>query len=1200
MNIIRFAINNPVKIAVGVILLVLFGLRSVFEIPIQLTPSVDRPVITISTQWTGASPQEIETEIVDRQEYKLKNVPNLVKMTSTSSEGGATIRLEFPVGVDKDVAFRHASDRLRQVTGYPDEVDEPVVTATDSDMEDTIAWMILSAQDGRDVATLKTFIVEQVKPILERAGGISEVPVYGGRDREIQIEIDPHLLAARGLSFRDVERAVRRRNRNISAGTITQGKRDYSYRTMGEYTSLKHIEDTVIAFSEGGTVRVSDVGRVIDGLKKQYAFVRSKGKYVIAMPARRETGANVIKTMQNLQEKIALVNREVLEPKGLTLELTQVYDETVYIKSAIRLVLINILFGGSLAIGVLWLFLRSGSATGIIAVAIPISVVGTFLVITLLGRTLNVVMLAGMAFAVGMLVDNSVVVLENIYRHRAMGKPRFQAALDGAREVWGAVLASSLTTMAVFLPVIFIQEEVGQLFKDIAIAIVSAVGLSLVVSVLVVPAVAARYLHISGARGDTGGDHAWAFGRWVAALVGKINNRVLSRVAVVAGLSGVSVLGSWLLMPATDYLPAGNENLVFGFLFSPPGYSIDEYRRMAEMVEEGDPNDPYDGLRPAWEAELHSAEAAMLPPVDIPIGTDRKRIQTVTPPPIENFFFVAYGGAAFMGCTSKDPNNVAPLVQLMTRAGARLPGVFAVFNQTSLFGGGRAGNSIDLEIRGEHLDSVVASASAIMGRIMQAGYSYPRPDPANFALGRPEVQLIADPAKAARLGLDVRDIGFIIEACVDGAFVGEYNDRGDKVDMALTVARTGRMTVEEVGQIPVYTPSGNVVPIASVVELRRTTAPQQIKHIEEMDAVTLSITPQPGVPLQDTMSDLQDNVIAPLRQSGAIPPSIITTLAGTASKLTQTRHALLGNFDGVVRQPRLLGLSVSASMLLLILILLGAATVVRFIGGPRMMAVTVIVGTAALGLGFLILNPEFGLTILQSRMILALMITYLLMAGLFESFAYPFIIMFSVPLAAVGGFAALRIVHELSLRDVSAPTQQFDVLTMLGFVILIGVVVNNAILIVHQALNFMSNDHLEPATAIARSVQTRTRPIFMTMLTSVFGMFPLVVMTGPGSELYRGLGSVLVGGLMFSTVFTLLVVPAIFTLVLDVQRWLTPATQRVPGLTSDSRLGWPSAGKHGQPSAGDPPPAEDLPSTGDLPSTRPAASASPVVRNPDR
>ena len=265
-----------------------------------------------------------------------------------------------------------------------------------------------------------------------------------------------------------------------------------------------------------------------------------------------------------------------------------------------------------------------------------------------------------------------------------------------------------------------------------------------------------------------------------------------------------------------------------------------------------------------------------------------------------------------------------------------------------------------------------------------------------------------------------------------------------------------------------------------------------------------------------------------------------------------------------------------------------------------MMAVTVIVGTAALGLGFLILNPEFGLTILQSRMILALMITYLLMAGLFESFAYPFIIMFSVPLAAVGGFAALRIVHELSLRDVTAPTQQFDVLTMLGFVILIGVVVNNAILIVHQALNFMSNDHLEPATAIARSVQTRTRPIFMTMLTSVFGMFPLVVMTGPGSELYRGLGSVLVGGLMFSTVFTLLVVPAIFTLVLDVQRWLTPATQRVPGLTSDSRLGWPSAGKHGQPSAGDPPPAEDLPSTGDLPSTRPAASASPVVRNPDR
>ncbi len=1138
MGVIRFAIENPVKVAVGVILLVLFGLLSLAEVRIQLKPDVDRPVITVKTRWPGASPQEVENEIIDRQEEQLKNVSNLRKMTSTASANEGIVKLEFPVSVDKDTAYRDVSDKLRQVTGYPEEVDEPVMSATDDDMERTIAWMILYAEAGEDVAYLKTFIEDNVKPILERAEGIAEIAVYGGREREIQVEIDPYRLAARGISFRNVERALRGQNENISAGTISGGKHQTSYRTVGEFRAIEHIEEAVVAYQPGGPVHIRDVATVIDGYKKPVSFVRSKGRKVIAMPARRETGANVIKAMENLKGQIALVNREILKPRGLGLELTQVYDETTYIWSAIWLVVKNLFLGGLLSIIVLMVFLRSASAVGIIAAAIPISVIGTLFVITLLGRSLNVVLLAGMAFAVGMVVDNAIVVLENIYRHRSMGKSRLQAALDGSHEVWGAVLASTLTTMAVFLPVITIQEEAGQLFKDIAIAISSAVGLSLMVSILVIPPLASKFFSASKAK--TEGEKPWWLATQVSTMVAAINASVGRRLAIVAGISAAAIGGSWFLMPATEYMPTGNQNLVFGFLFSPPGYSIQEFDRMARMVEDGDPNDPTDGVRPMWEAKSGSKEAANLPTVHIPYGKDGKLVQEVLPPPIDNFFYVSFGGGAFMGCTSKDPTVVKPLEHVMNRAGSRVPGVFTMFNQTSLFqsGGLRGGNTVDIQIRSDNHEHVVAAASQVRRKAREAGYGRASATPANYDQGRPEVQLIPDRVKAADLGLDVNDVGFIVRACVDGAFVGEYNDRGDKIDLALTVVGMKGANLQDVGQVPIVTPTGDVVPIVSAVQFHRTTAPQEITHIEEMDSVTLSIKPKTGVPLQETMRELEEEVIAPLRTAGRIDSDVITSLAGTADRLTQTQRALIGDFRDTVRQPRLFGLPIWLSVLSLILAVLIATGVGGAVAGARGATLVFIGGFILVSLGFLAVNPDLALMLFQSRAFLALLITYLLMAALFESFAYPFVIMFSVPLAAVGGFVALRIVHEVSLFDVTTPIQQLDVLTMLGFVILIGIVVNNAILIVHQALTYMRRDGVQPAEAVTLSVRTRTRPIFMSAMTSIFGMFPLVVMPGAGSELYRGLGSVVLGGLLVSTVFTLVVVPAVFTLFLDAQRRL--------------------------------------------------------------
>lgn len=1133
MGLIKFAIENPVKVAVGVILLILFGLLSVLRIPIQLTPDVDRPVITVATTWRGASPQEIEREIIDRQEDKLKNCNNLKKMTSEATRGQATIRLEFPVGVDKNVAYIDVSDKLRQVTDYPDEIDEPTISKTDDDMANVIAWLILASDtDEVNVAALKTEIEEDVKPLLERADGISEVNVYGGLDREVQVFVDPHRLAARGLTFQDVGAALRAQNRNTSAGTIIQGKRDYSYRTLGEYTSVSDVEETVVAYDAGGPVLVRDVADVIDGFRKQFAFVRSKGKFVIAMPCRRETGANVLQAMENLKTQIALVNETILNPRGLSLELTKVYDETVYINSSIDLVKNNVYTGGVLAIIVLLLFLRSGSATGIIAVSIPISVVGTFLMIALLGRSLNVIMLAGMAFATGMIVDNSIVVLENIYRHRSMGKSRGEAALDGAREVWGAVLASTLTTMVVFLPVIFVEEEAGQLFRDIAIAISSAIVLSLVVSILVIPPLASRFFGASKAITERASRPYW-IGEHLGRIVASVNRSVAARVALSGGVTAVSIFLTWLLVPPSEYLPAGNKNLIFGFFLSPPGYSVEEFKQMASIVEDGDPNDPTDGIRPFWEAK--DEDVAALPTVQIPVGLGGE-VREVKPPAINNFFFVSFGGVAFMGCTSRDAENVKPLEYVMERAGQRVPGVFSMFTQASLFQSGRtAGNTVDLEIRGDNIAQVTAAAGALVGKIMESGYGYPRPSPANFDLGSPELQIIPRRALAAEMGLDVAQIGFITESIVDGAYIGEFNDRGDKIDLVLRVAGTEAASTVDIAGLPVYTPQGGVVTLSSFCDLISVPAPQQINHIEQMNAVTLSVEPKPGVALGETMRELEEDIIAPLRTAGAIPSTVFTVLAGTADKLTQTQRALVGDFQESMTRPRIFGLPVWASVAVLSVVVAGLAVVAGAVLGRRRGLVFGLLGMAALAAVVLGMNPTLSAGVLQSRILLALIVTYLLMAALFESFVYPFVIMFTVPLATVGGFAALRIVHEVSLYDITAPTQQMDVLTMLGFVILVGIVVNNAILIVHQALNYAREDGMAMQEAIVKSVATRTRPIFMTALTSCFGLVPLVVMTGAGSELYRGLGSVVLGGLLVSTIFTLVVIPTLFSLTVDAQ-----------------------------------------------------------------
>lgn len=1114
MHLVDHFIRNPVKVWVCVLLLVLFGALAIvppsiapspIRAPVQLTPTIDEPIVTVTTLWEGASPEEVEREILDRQEDTLKTIRNLKKMTGTARQSQGSIELEFELGTDQDVAKQDVSDALRRVKYQipQNEFDNPTVVSGREFGEEAIAWIILSSdRDDINVPEFQIFVEEDVKPMLERVDGIASVGVLGGMEREIQVVVDAHRLARAGVTFAELEEALVTQNTNVAAGNSAQGKRDIVIRTMGRFTTLEDIRQTVIRTGAGGPIRVGHVADVQDSFKKQYSFVRSNGRYVLAIPAYRRTGSNVIEAMEGLKRAIKRANETVLAPRGLKLEMTQVYDETTYITASIDMVRENIYWGGALSIIVLVLFLRSIRATLIIAVAIPVCIFGTFLIIPMTNRSINVVLLAGLAFATGMVVDNAIVVLENIYRHREMGKSAMQAASDGASEVWGAVLASTLTTMIVFLPIIFVQEEAGQLFRDIAIAISGAVGLSMLVAITVVPVMCSRMLGRVKMASEL--DRSPLADR-LASIVSGMNRSTILRLFIVIGATGASGWLSYRMAPAQDYLPSGNKNLIFGFLMTPPGYNTPEFARIGNMLENGDPSKGLIGIRPFWETKEGTPEHAELLKkwktiaenyaikpregqikAQEEILADRKSTRTerakareritelereiaewrLDPPLIDDFFYVAYNGGCFMGCSSRDAELVKPLVNVLSSSQFGITDSFAFFFQPGIFRGDSS-KSVDVEIRGEDLDKVVAASIHIMGACRQR-FGFVEPNPRNFAQGRREDQLIPDRVKAGDLGLNTADIGSIIRACGDGRIIGQYRDAGRSLDLTIKVAGTqdpigGRSATEMIQSVPIHTPVGMIVPLESVCRLDKTLAAEEIRHIETQPAVKLTVNPPEGMSLQSVIDTIQGEIISPMRGEGLGPmkatmdPSVVVTFAGNADKLASTWNSL------------------------------------------------------------------------KWLLALSLLVCFLIMAGLFESFAYPFVIILTVPLAVVGGFFGLWLVHKWTLNDPTMAVQKLDVLTILGFVILLGIVVNNGILIVHQALNNMRQG-MDPHAAITESVRTRLRPIMMTVLTTLVGQLMLVVRPGSGAEMYRGVGAVVLGGLACSTFFTLFVVPAMLSL----------------------------------------------------------------------
>ncbi|MCZ6807202.1 MAG: efflux RND transporter permease subunit, partial [Deltaproteobacteria bacterium] len=717
------------------------------------------------------------------------------------------------------------------------------------------------------------------------------------------------------------------------------------------------------------------------------------------------------------------LQHEYFDREGLQIEILA--DQVEYIEGALDLVRQNLLLGAILAVIVLFLFLRTFGASAVVSIAIPVCALATALGMQAFGRTINVVSLAGITFAIGMVVDNSIVALESIDTWRSRTPDTKLAAYRGIREVWGALIASTATTVAVFIPIVLWQGEVGELLRDVAVAIALAVSISLVVSTLVIPSLAARLL----ARGktlDIGGltsfgvrfrKNVTAKVRW---LCSSTRRSLTMLVAAVVG----SILITWLLIPPMEYLPTGNRNLVFGILVPPPGYSIDELEKTG------------------WRLQSEMARYT--------------GVETDGEPNIKRSFFVGSPDRVFAGALAEDGKDVGRMLSLLRRVQAKIPGMISFATQASLFGrtigGGRV---VEIDIKGSDLPTMTAVGRALYGALQEAlPGAQIRPTP-SLDPGAPELHVVPKRREAARLQMSGAELGLVVDALIDGAIIGEYTPEGQpKLDVVLrAVTVDGELLPDAPALLsaPVATPSGRTVPLGALASIHEELGPSVIRHLERRRSITLTVSPPEDLALEEAIGIIRNDVIGGLEASGAVPPGVEFGLSGAAGKLE-------------------------------------------------------------------LAQKQFG-----NILLLALIICFLLIAALFEDFVSPLAVLMSVPLAAAGGAGGLWLVNALLGK------QPLDLMTALGFLILIGIVVNNAILVVDGSLTRLRQG-VSLRDAVPQAVEARVRPIFMTTATSLAGLLPMVIFSGAGSELYRGVGAIVLGGLLLSTALTLFVVPSAFTL----------------------------------------------------------------------
>ena len=996
-----YMLDNHVAALVAVLLVILFGLVSLARLPIQLTPEVERPTITITTSWRAAAPEEVEAEIIEPQEKVLRGLPGMTELESTAQRGRARITVTFAVGTSLERGLIEVLNRLNRVGNYPDDADEPRLS-TVGGRSRAIAWFIIrpGPDNPRDIESYRSYIEEVVQTRFERVPGVATSELRGGRAREVRITFDPYKAASRGVELPLVARLAGG-NEDISAGSVDVGKRRYTLRYTGAY-DVAGLGELVLDWRDGLPVYLADIATIEIDFAERESFVINKEGNAVAINAHRESGVNVLEVMAGLQQAVSELQSGPLKGAGLSIE--QVYDETVYIYRSLQMLGSNLMLGILLAVAVLWWFVRRLRATLLVAFAIPVSLVFTFIVLYATGHTINVISIAGLAFAVGMVLDASIVVLENIVRLRESGRAGHEAASDGSAQVQGALIASTATTVAIFLPVVFLPDEAGQLFADLALTIAFAVVASMLFALLVLPTLSRQWLHrISSVDPHT----AWWEG--ITSRIMRLTDSRGRRSLLIVLLIGAPILLTGLLKPDADYLPDGNRNLVFARIQPPPGMNLDHVEKeMGQVISKR--------LRPYVTGEQE--------------------------PQIQHYFFVAYRGGIFMGARARDPARVSELVPVVNAAIRGFPDTRGFARQSSLFAGG-GGRNVEMNLQSRNLDMLLEAARLGEQAILEL---WPdariRPLP-GLELAEPELRLVPNERRIAEAGWDRATLARVVRALGDGLFVGEYFDGETTLDIIVRAAAWS--TPEELAAIPMMTPGSGILPVSELAEVVRTAGPDQLRRVDRRRTITLQITPPDGVSLEQAISELKAQVDPLVRD--ALPADGDVLYTGAADKLEQALVNMSGSF------------------------------------------------------------------------LLAILILYLLMSALFRSFRDSLLVLLVLPLATVGSVIALKLLNMVTF-------QPMDLLTMIGFIILLGLVVNNAILLVYQT-RAAERAGTRRREAVEQAVRLRLRPILMTTLTSVFGMLPLLLVPGAGTELYRGLACVIVGGMLISAVFTLLLLPAL-------------------------------------------------------------------------
>ncbi|MBT8081359.1 MAG: efflux RND transporter permease subunit [Gammaproteobacteria bacterium] len=1017
MRLTRSSLANPAAVAIVAAVVVLFGILSVFRIPAQLLPRIEKPVMTVGAGWPGASPREIESEITVPIEEVLQGTPGMTEMSSWSVPNFSWSQLEFALETDMTHALIEVISRLNRLRPLPGNAVRPSVSMGEwGDANDQLIEYFVEQLEGgeADLVRNKRHLREVVRPEIAGLYGVSRVSMFdasGTSSDQLQIVVDPYKAAELGI---DIARAVDRigRSANISSGVVDVGRRSYTLRVEGRY-DVDELEDLILDWRGGLPIKLGDVATIEFGPPQREGFIYHNGHAAARFSIAKTNDANVLEALDGVKARMNELNETDFKERKLFASYS--FDPSVYIKRSINLLTGNLVAGILLAIGVLWLFLRQWRATLIIALAIPVSLLTTFVVLSLAGRSLNVISLAGLAFATGMVLDAAIVVLENIVRLRERGESAADASDKGTSQVWGALLASTATTVAIFIPIMFLRDVEGQMFADLALTIAIGVTVSLLVAITILPTASRYWMH--KLPSETIDASVW---ERLADRIVDLTSTQKRRLGWITGLMAGSILFTVMLWPESNYLPPVKRDTVDSFLFFPPGTNVETAdREIAQLL--------IDRLEPHLEGKKE--------------------------PAIRDYFLWSFPGGsggwlAINPARGTNLDEFQAVVQNEIVSG--IPDMFSFTIRRSLFGGFESSNSVEMRLGATDSDAlkpVVARAMQLIPQQMPGASAQPNPDP--FAEAN-ELRFTPDDVRLAEVGWTRQDLARVIMELGQGVWLGEYFTGRERVDIYLKTTRFD--TPEEMAALPVSTPAGGVVPLGQLARIAVAPSPAQITRINRARIYSVIVNPPEGMSLEALVDKLETSIEPELRE--LMPAGGDIQYAGSVQDLERA------------------------------------------------------IGT--LGFNFL---TAVGLLLL-------------IMAGLFRSLKDAILVVISIPLAAVGGVFAITIVNSIKF-------QPLDLLGMIGFIILVGLVVNNAILLVAQTRAAEARG-LDRTAAVRQALRYRLRPIFMSTLTSLFGMLPLLVVPGAGSEIYRGMAAAIVGGMAVSTLFTLLLLPSLLQLKLRV------------------------------------------------------------------